>query len=116
MFVARVVGESMVPSIPNGAYCLFSSPVAGSRQGRMVLVQLQDGLDPETGQRYTVKRYHSETVADENNWRHSRITLSPENPDFEPIVLRPDYEEAVAVVAEVVEVLGVDAPVGQREQ
>ena len=116
MFVARVVGESMMPSIPNGAYCLFSSPVAGSRQGRMVLVQLQDGLDPETGLRYTVKRYHSEKVADENNWRHSRITLSPENPDFEPIVLRPDYEEAVAVVAEVVEVLGVDAPVGQREQ
>ena len=34
----------------------------GTRQGRTVLVQLRDAADPETGERYTVKRYESEKV------------------------------------------------------
>ncbi|TAK24845.1 MAG: type I restriction endonuclease subunit R [Chloroflexota bacterium] len=57
MFVAQVVGKSMEPQIPDGAFCLFASPVTGTRQGRTVLVQLRDAADPETGNRYTVKRY-----------------------------------------------------------
>jgi len=57
MFVAQVVGHSMEPAIPDGSYCLFSSPVVGSRQGRTVLVQLRDESDPETGERYTVKHF-----------------------------------------------------------
>jgi phage repressor protein C with HTH and peptisase S24 domain len=40
MFVAQVVGGSMEPMIPNGAYCLFASPVEGTRQGKTVLVQM----------------------------------------------------------------------------
>ena len=60
MFVAQVVGESITPGIPNGAHCLFASPVTGTRQGRLVVVQLEDAVDPETRQRYTVKRYRSE--------------------------------------------------------
>ena len=60
MFVAQVVGKSMEPAIRDGAWCLFRGPVAGTRQGKMVLVQLRDATDPETGQRYTVKRYKSE--------------------------------------------------------
>jgi len=107
MFVAQVVGTSMEPQIPNGAYCLFQGPVAGSRQGKVVLVQLLDAADPETGQRYTVKRYESEKVAsDGESWRHVRVTLKPNNPSFEPIVLTSDDEDSVRVVAEVVQVLG----------
>src|SRR5690606_18293917 len=60
MFVAQVVGRSMEPEIADGSYCLFASPVTGSRQGRTVLAQLRDTADPETGHRYTVKRYESE--------------------------------------------------------
>ena len=60
MFVAQVVGKSMEPAIPDGAWCLFRAPVGGTRQGKTVLVQLRDATDPETGQRYTVKRYKSE--------------------------------------------------------
>lgn len=37
MFVAQVQGQSMEPRIPDGAYCVFHSPVAGSREGRVVL-------------------------------------------------------------------------------
>ena len=62
VFVAQVVGGSMEPAIPDGAWCLFRAPVAGTRQGKTVLVQLRDATDPETGQRYTVKRYKSEKV------------------------------------------------------
>lgn len=105
MFVAQVVGKSMEPAIPNGAYCLFVAPVAGTRQGKTVLVQLRDSVDPETGERYTVKRYESEKMADGDSWRHTRITLRPINPDFPPIVLSPEDENELEVVAELVEVL-----------
>ena len=110
MFVAQVVGKSMEPRIPDGAYCLFASPVTGTRQGRTVLVQLHDTVDPDTGQRFTVKRYRSETTADEDGWRHVRIVLEPHNPDFEPVELATDDEDSVAVVAELVEVIGVEPP------
>src|SRR6266516_3832020 len=103
MFVAQVVGRSMEPEIPEGAYCLFSSPVEGSRQGRTVLVQLRDGKDPETGERYTVKRYQSEkTMEPDGTWHHSKITLLPNNHAFEPIILTAEDEGPVQVVAEVV--------------
>ncbi|MBX3279776.1 MAG: DEAD/DEAH box helicase family protein [Acidobacteria bacterium] len=105
MFVAQVVGKSMEPAIPDGAYCLFRSPVEGARQGKIILVQLRDAADPETGQRYTVKRYESEKAAKGDLWRHERIILQPLNRDFEPIVLTGNDEGELQVIAELVEVL-----------
>jgi len=106
MFVAQVVGKSMEPAIPDGAWCLFRTPVEGTRQGKTVLVQLRDATDPETGQRYTVKRYESEKAAEGDSWRHERVTLKPVNPDFEPIVLTSSDAGELQVIAELVEVLG----------
>ena len=106
MFVAQVVGESMEPAISDGAYCLFAAPVGGSRQGKTVLVQMRDAADPESGERYTVKRYESEKAGDGDSWQHTKITLSPVNSDFEPIVLTGADEGSLQVVAEVVEVFG----------
>jgi hypothetical protein len=78
MFVLQVQGKSMEPAVPDGSYCLFSAPVTGSRQGRTVIVQLLDKADPETGERYTIKRYESEKAASEDGgWRHIKITLKP---------------------------------------
>lgn len=105
MFVARVVGRSMEPTIPDGAHCLFAAPVEGGRRGRTLLVCLPDAVDPETGQRYTVKRYDRETVETEEGWRHVRVTLLPKNPDFAPIVIEGNEEERVSVVAEFLEVV-----------
>ena len=105
MFVAQIVGRSMEPAVPDGAYGLFRSPVEGTRQGKIVLVQLRDATDPETGARHTVKRYESEKVQDEDSWRHAKITLKPNNPEFEPIVLSGEDEGEVTVVAELVEVI-----------
>jgi type I restriction enzyme, R subunit len=107
MFVAQVVGQSMEPAIPDGSYCLFGSPVDGTRQGKTVLVQLRDATDPETGQRYTVKRYESEKTTDGDSWRHTRISLKPVNPAFDPIVvLNASDEEQLEVIAEFLEVVG----------
>lgn len=105
MFVAQIVGKSMEPAIPDGAWCLFRAPVEGTRQGKTVLVQLRDATDPETGQRYTVKRYESEKTRTGDSWRHECITLKPLNSDFEPIELTGTDDGQLQVVAEMVEVL-----------
>ena len=105
MFVARVAGRSMEPAIPDGAWCLFVAPVTGSRQGRTVLVQLRDAVDPETGARYTVKRYESDKTPDGDAWRHAAARLKPLNPAFEPIVLTGAEDNEVEVVAEFVDVV-----------
>jgi SOS-response transcriptional repressor LexA len=105
MFVVQVVGKSMEPLIPDGSWCVFSAPVQGTRQGKVVLVMLRDALDPESNQRFTVKRYESERIADEDTWRHATVTLKPVNPDFAPIYLSGAGEDELQVVAELVEVL-----------
>ena len=62
---------------------------------------------PETGVRYTVKRYRSEKVEEGGSWVHARVTLQPINPEFEPIVLTGRDEGEVAVVAELMDVVAV---------
>ena len=109
MFVAQVAGRSMEPLVPDGAYALFRAPVEGTRQGKTVLVQLRGAVDPETGARYTLKRYAGERVADGDSWRHAKITLHPVNPEFDPIVLTAADAGELTVVAELVEVLGFTA-------
>jgi type I restriction enzyme R subunit len=106
MFVSQIVGKSMEPLIPDGAYCLFASPVEGSRQGKMVLVQLRDATDPETGERYTIKRYESTKVQEDDSWQHASIKLKPVNPEFEAIQLTEVEEGKIQVIAECIEVLG----------
>ena len=106
MFVARVVGKSMEPRIPDGSYCVFSAPVEGTRQGKIVLAKLHSEIDPESGERYTVKCYESEKSTDaEGTWRHTKITLGPLNQDFQPIVFTSEDEGSVAVIAEFIDTL-----------
>jgi hypothetical protein len=107
MFVAQVVGKSMEPTVPDGSYCLFAAPVTGTRQGKTVLVQLRDATDPESGERYTIKRYESEKTSQGDLWHHARITLKPVNPMFPPIEIADDDEDRLQVIAECIDVLGV---------
>ena len=107
MFIAQVQGDSMVPLIPNGSWCLFRAPRAGSRDGRVLLVWHSGISDPHTGGQYTVKQYHSEKAAGpDQGWYHTRIELKPRNPAYEPIVLEPQGQDEVKVIAEFVRVLG----------
>jgi phage repressor protein C with HTH and peptisase S24 domain len=101
LFVAHVVGESMEPRIPNGSLNLFRLHPAGSRQGKIVLVE-RFGITDETA-RYTVKRYTSvKRQLSDDEWQHERIRLEPLNPAFEPWDVDPrDF----AVVAEWLRVL-----------
>ncbi len=109
LFVATVVGESMNRRIPNGSWCLFRANPAGTRQGKVVVVQHRSIADPETGGRYTVKLYTSEKVpAGEGGWRHERITLRPDSdrPGFEAIELAAEDDEGgFRVIAEMLTVL-----------
>jgi SOS-response transcriptional repressor LexA len=96
LFVAHVVGRSMEPRIPDGSLNLFRLHPAGSRQGKILLIQRYGVLD-ETA-RYTVKRYTSvKKYSGEDEWRHERIRLEPLNPEFEAWEVEP---EDFAVVAE----------------
>ena len=76
-----------------------------------MLVQLHDAVDPDTGERFTVKRYRSEKTADgDGGWRHVSIVLEPNNPEFASIELKTEDEGSVAVVAELVDVIGSEPP------
>ena len=57
MFIAQVVGKSMEPTIPDGWWFVFRAPFSGARQKRIVLAELRDEVDPDTGSRFTVKRF-----------------------------------------------------------
>lgn len=101
MFVARVVGRSMEPLIPDGSLCLFRPHGGGSRNGQKLLIQ-KLGSSDETAQ-FTVKVYRSEKrVSEDGSWEHQTIRMIPLNPEFEEWNLTP---EEFRVIGEFVAVL-----------
>ena len=90
----------MEPFIPDGAYCIFVSPVGGDLQGRIVLVQHRGIHDADTGASCSVKRFAGElghTREGTPCW--TRVRLLPINAAFDPIVLDPrDAAELVDVL------------------
>jgi type III restriction enzyme len=106
MFIAQVVGKSMEPTIPDGSWCLFRFEPVGSRNGLIVLVESRLVFDLETHQSFTIKRYHSEKERLEGDqWRHKKITLSPDNKDFKDIFLENVTDDDFRVVAKFIEIL-----------
>jgi SOS-response transcriptional repressor LexA len=100
MFVARVTGTSMEPLILDGSWCLFRPCPAGSREGRIVLVQFSSLGAGENGGRFTVKKYHSKKTVTADGWRHDRIQLLPLNPAFELIEVEPEEAGDLMIVGE----------------
>jgi hypothetical protein len=87
---------------------VFRSPVEGTRQGRIVLVQKRNMTDPETGGSYTVKRYESTKSIGQESWRHESIRLIPDNPDREkyPVLgFSPEDDADLRVIAEFIQML-----------
>jgi hypothetical protein len=106
-FAARVHGRSMEPLIPDGGLCLFRSDVAGSRNGRILLVQHHAISDPESGGSFTVKQYRSlkvesDDAGEDPTWTHAAIQLLPLNREFPALWLNPDQIDEVRVIAEFV--------------
>jgi phage repressor protein C with HTH and peptisase S24 domain len=103
-FVAHVVGDSMEPLIPAGSLCVFRKPRAGSRNGKIVLVQLE-GSSVEGGE-VTVKRYRSEKQVTEEGFRHEQIIMEPLNqPKHKPWKLSPREQDRLRVIGEFLRVL-----------
>jgi len=106
MFIAQVVGKSMESTIPDGSWCVFRFNPAGSRNGLVVLVESRLVHDLETHQSFTIKRYHSEKEdLEDGQWRHKKIVLSPDNKDFDNIVLENVSGDDFRIVAEFICVL-----------
>lgn len=106
MFVVKVVGKSMEPTIPDGSYCVFRFDKGGSRNGLVVIVECHSISDPETSRQFTIKRYKSEKeFFPDGTWRHKKIILSPDNKDFKDIVLEDIPAVEFRVVAEFVAIL-----------
>lgn len=104
MFIAKVVGKSMEPTITDGSYCVFKFERGGSRNGLVVLVESRLVTDPETNQKFTVKRYKSEKEnLDNSQWQHKRIILMPDNNQFKDIILENVNADDFKVVAEFIE-------------
>ena len=103
MFIAKVVGRSMEPRIPAGSYCVFrgeeqGGPLAGSRQGKIVLAVLHDAADPEDGGAYTVKVYKRLADRALESDRTEPVELQSINPAFKAIPVSD--QSGVTVVAE----------------
>ncbi|MCK5655185.1 MAG: HsdR family type I site-specific deoxyribonuclease [Candidatus Aureabacteria bacterium] len=106
MFVAKVIGRSMEPTIKDGSWCVFRQELGGSRNGKVVLVESRQITDPESHGRYTVKRYYSKKEeSNDGTWQHTKIILSPDNKKFDDIVLESIADDDFRVVAEFVDIL-----------
>lgn len=105
MFVARAVGRSMEPTIHDGDLLVFRANPGGTRQGRIVLARYRGPADPDTGDSFTVKKYASEKAVGKDEWRHTKIVLSPLNREYQPIMIPEEQAEQFKVVAEFVGVL-----------
>ncbi len=106
MFIARVRGRSMEPKIRDGAWCLFRPCPAGSREGRIVLVQFNSFGQAEDGGRFTVKKYHSVKTIHDDGWKHEKIELLPLNRDYRAITVEADEAHDMIVVGEFISMVG----------
>jgi SOS-response transcriptional repressor LexA len=85
-FAIHAMGRSMEPKINDGDICVFEWYKGGSREGDIVLTECPN-VDPDTGCRYTIKKYHSEKVSIEGSWEHSKVELLSLNPAYDTIEL-----------------------------
>lgn len=88
-FIAQVQGRSMEPRVPSGALCLFRGPVTGNPEGKLVLVQLRQASDPETGGAYALKRIGALSLRSGGGFRVRLESLNPDVPAFTVDVEQP---------------------------
>ncbi len=104
-FVARVVGRSMEPTIPDGAWAVFTRRVSDDPRGKVVIAQYGGLVDVDTAASYTVKRFRATAAAHGSESRWSEVSLEPDNAAFAPIVVQGARLGDLSIVAELVEVL-----------
>ena len=106
MFVVQATGHSMEPKIHDGDFCVFRANPAGSRQGKIVLVQHYNYYDSDYSGAYSIKEYSSTKSFDEfGNWQHEKIELIPLNKDYSPIIINSEDAEEFRVIGEFVGII-----------
>ncbi len=101
MFVVRASGNSMEPIIHDGDFCVFRANPAGSREGKIVLVQNHIPFDPEYGGSYAIKQYSSKKHYNtDGTWQHTEIVLRPLNTSYNPILLDEKESDFFRVIGE----------------
>ncbi len=106
-FACRVIGESMNKIIPNNSICLFEKYSGGTRNGKIVLVEMTDLADADTGANYTVKEYTSKKLASDEGWKHEEIVLMPKSDrNYSAITFRDEETIHLKVIGVFIKVLG----------
>lgn len=107
MFVARIEGNSMdngSSGLEDGRFAVFEFWPKGSRQNLTVLVR-GSFVDPETGS-YALKKYLADARDQEGRHGHIRlISLNPDKKTYPDILLDPNDDSEVTVVAQLVQPL-----------
>lgn len=106
MFVLQATGHSMEPKIHDGDFCVFRANPAGSRQGKIVLIQHYNYYDSDYSGAFSIKEYNSAKSYDEfGNWQHEKIELVPLNKDYNTIIINAEDAEEFRVIGEFVGVI-----------
>ena len=106
MFVVRASGHSMEPLIHDGDLCVFRLNPAGSRNGKILLVQHRSFFDRDNAGAYSIKKYTSKKKFDEyGNWEHEKIVLIPLNKNYSEIVIDENVDNEFQVIGEFVGVV-----------
>ena len=107
MFVAEVQGESMddgKSGLVDGGYAIFELWPAGTKQDLVVLAR-GAFKDPETGA-FAVKKYKADARGADGTHQSIRlVSLNPDKARFPDIVLAPERDDDVTVVAKLVAAL-----------
>lgn len=99
MYVVQASGKSMEPRIHDGDFCVFSANPAGTRQGKIVLVQHTNYYDSDYAGAYSIKEYSSKKIHDSlGDWLHEIIELRPLNKNYDIITLTPEDGDEFRVV------------------
>ncbi len=106
-FACKIIGDSMNRVIKNGSICLFKKPTAGTRNGKILLVENRDIQDPDFNSAFTIKTYSSEKIITEESHQHTSIVLRPNSFDdsYKSIIITEENGPEMRVVGEFVKVL-----------
>jgi hypothetical protein len=106
-FACKIIGESMNRVIPNGSTCLFRPYTAGSRNGKIVLVENMDIQDQDFNSAFTIKTYSSEKIISDEGWKHTSITLRPNSFDnsYKSIIINEENGAEMRIVGEFIKIL-----------
>ena len=93
--------------IPNDSICIFKKYFAGSRNGKILLIENRDAYNPDFNSAFTVKTYSSEKVVSEDGWKHSAIVLKPNSFDksYKNLILDEDNSNNMRIIGEFIKVL-----------